>query len=407
MILLQPYNSIRSSYTLFLFRGVFIIIRIMPSSAAEKTEREARIHQLLSDELLVLVLSWVPPLDLLQSSSRVCRRWNACLRPEWFWKSILRIAKPSTKTTKTENMNQRCWQNLQSLTKEQIQRYLVLCYELEPLTGSDSPEDFPNPPRCLQYGSLLLTQTQAHEYFQDTDHRICAASTTDHINEAIENVLPTQGGSRGYYRVADSSRWWSSQPNTDTESEETLLFALNHPTNLLTQVSIKPLRDPFNRRDVYTWKETIIRAYYIKNTAQSPQQAVTATGDNESSSILHIGNPCSFRRGAAQTDPERRRRQQQQQFFQLAPTAQPDQESIEQVLRNQTPVYENPSRCPVPPGHSDMLHYRLPLGVVANVVTVTLVGKRCEQFQGSGQYFACVEYLDCRGIPLVSSSSSS
>ena len=38
-------------------------------------------------------------------------------------------------------------------------------------------------------------------------------------------------------------------------------------------------------------------------------------------------------------------------------------------------------------------------GVVANVITLTLVGKRFEQRPGLG-YYACVERVDCTGIPL-------
>jgi hypothetical protein len=89
--------------------------------------------------------------------------------------------------------------------------------------------------------------------------------------------------------------------------------------------------------------------------------------------------------------------------------APPGDEIIQDLLVNgQVPVYESLAMPhPHHPHHhhsaaansSKLLKFALPPGVVANVIVVTLIGKNHEQFEGSG-YYACVERVDCRGIPL-------
>jgi hypothetical protein len=73
--------------------------------------------------------------------------------------------------------------------------------------------------------------------------------------------------------------------------------------------------------------------------------------------------------------------------------------TIETLLHGQFPVYESPEYDIV--SDSDNLQkFNFPApGVIANVITITLVGKNFEQFLGSG-YYTCVEQVDCLGIPL-------
>ena len=76
---------------------------------------------------------------------------------------------------------------------------------------------------------------------------------------------------------------------------------------------------------------------------------------------------------------------------------------MQSLLENQEPVFEQayPTHDP---GSDSTITWNLPLGVLANVITVELVGKNKEQTQGSG-YYACVDTLDCKGITLDACAS--
>lgn len=90
--------------------------------------------------------------------------------------------------------------------------------------------------------------------------------------------------------------------------------------------------------------------------------------------------------------------------LQLMPM-QADQEddSVYHLLADETPVYEE--AWPVlNPFVNDIMTCKFSAescggGVVANVLTVELIGKHVEQTPGGG-YYACVDSLDCEGIPL-------
>lgn len=68
-------------------------------------------------------------------------------------------------------------------------------------------------------------------------------------------------------------------------------------------------------------------------------------------------------------------------------------------MQNETPVYESDAVPLVNPFSDGLITYPFPEGgILANVVTVELIGKHAKQTQESG-YYACVEKFDCRGIP--------
>mmetsp|Transcript_19972 Transcript_19972/g.28298 ORF Transcript_19972/g.28298 Transcript_19972/m.28298 type:complete len:224 (+) Transcript_19972:132-803(+) len=77
-----------------------------------------------------------------------------------------------------------------------------------------------------------------------------------------------------------------------------------------------------------------------------------------------------------------------------------DEGVIESLLKNQTPVYES-QIYDLPNSQSvNVQNYLFPKpGIVANVVTITLVGKNSKQFDHTG-YYACVDRVDIQGIPL-------
>ena len=76
--------------------------------------------------------------------------------------------------------------------------------------------------------------------------------------------------------------------------------------------------------------------------------------------------------------------------------------AIDNLLQENVPVYETEYPA-TNPSSQEALVYNLP-NVIANVVTFELIGKNTEQTPGSG-YYACVETLDCKGIPLHASPS--
>jgi hypothetical protein len=303
------------------------------------------LQNMLSDEVLLSMLSWVPPSDLLKSICLVNKRLGNLIREDLFWKLLV----PDVFLGNAH------------LTKHQLQRYWLY------YTSLTLHEEIP---ACLQLGSVFLSQAEAVQLRTQSGTRTCAASTTDHTNEGIENVLSLE--SDGHRRFRDGSTWWSSRPNQSQHSEEVLLFTTRYPVCLLRNVRIKPLRDPM--LNVYMWRYTVIRAYLLSETCPA----------------IMVGFPCTFR--GVNEAPFHHPRMP-------ASRAAPGQDTINEVLEGQTPVYES-DPLPVQPHSSEMIRCPLPPGVVANVVTITLIGKNAEQFQGSGYYYACVEHLDCRGIPL-------
>ena len=88
--------------------------------------------------------------------------------------------------------------------------------------------------------------------------------------------------------------------------------------------------------------------------------------------------------------------------FQLMPLPVDEEDSsmIQHLLAKETPLYEEtwPVLNPFV-NETIACKFSKGAGVVANVVTVELIGKHVEQTPGGG-YYACVDSLDCEGIPL-------
>lgn len=164
--------------------------------------------------------------------------------------------------------------------------------------------------------------------------------------------------------------WWSSKASHDPNTDEVLLYAMVRPDTLVTSVSVRPLRDPYNSVTCYTWKNVILTAYRldVKDRLKEPKieracTAVNLARDSESG------------------------------------------QTIGRLLSEQTPVFRSSIYGTPQPKCDDWQHYRLPMGVVANLVTITLIGKNSRQFPDSG-YFVCVSNVSVRGIPLYESNDS-
>lgn len=118
-----------------------------------------------------------------------------------------------------------------------------------------------------------------------------------------------------------------------------------------------------------------------------------------------MGYPCTFAYDAEDTlgnddreqvGPVVNRRIFNRPFAMQRTHHQPTTATIDNLVRDRKPVFEE--QFPVTsPFSQEALTYELP-SVIANVVVVELIGKNTEQMPGSG-YYACVEKLDCKGIP--------
>ena len=402
----------------------------------------------ISDEILVEVLTWVPPLDLLINVYPVCLRFHETLDDDAFWSQLATNLKNdsssqecSTKKGKDDDGSSNGddvttatdksvivsdsstssivdWPSSDELTKHQYQRLCIFLASYKnrhrhDVVVQDEQQQQQQPikkiPKCLELGNILVTKerasilrTQSRGYL-----RTCLASTTDNRNELIENVLiesrHTHTLANDWNALINKSRiayglseirggectWWSSRPtNTQEESEEQLAFCTEYNISAMIEVAIKPLRDPFLRRPVYTWKRTTIRAYllgpdkifhgadYNTNGRGLGGYAVHSDAEDEIPCVMQ-GKPDGPWGDWAS-----------------------DEDTIQSLLENETPVYVSSQL--VGPKNDEWIRYTLPGAVIANVITITLGGKDNRQYQATG-YYACIERLFVRGIPLYES----
>ena len=300
---------------------------------------------LSDDELLIAVLDFVPPVDLLRSTAFVSQRFAAVVRSEEFWRWHPLAPSPKPQLTPLNSSNEAKEQRspFPPLTKHQLQR---CCLYISSIRGGEDA----NIPACLEAGTVLTSRRQAHRLRSRPaphERRACAASSTDHWNEMVENLLPEGteedegndgggtafdllgrgmrqwfGGLRGLNANVSPSLWWSSAPSPRQDSNDTLLFVTKHALALISSVKIKALQDPYllqleeNRR-VYSWNRTIVRAYRL------PLEALSSEDDPHNTTA---GFPCSFAPATAGGNTS------SIIDFNLAARAPPDQATIDQLL---------------------------------------------------------------------------
>ena len=308
------------------------------------------IHE-LPPELIFAILQWVLPLDLLRSVSFTCRQFSEVIQSDNFWHQLV--------------------PNKQYLNQHQLQRYSLYLFESNPndIPGLSLrlPSNEVDLSGCLRYGSLLASFADAQNLSR-RGFRVCLASTTDHNNESVENVLPFSPQST---RALARPSWWSSRPSSSQDSSEILLFTTIYPHCVLSEIRIKPLVDPFQGSPTYTWKQTIIRVYHMPiKDPNSEQPELNDTASPLSAGLRGFGSLVKIRH--LESD-------------------------IKDVVGHHTPVYEYTMPCP---RVVSLVNHVLPRGIVANVFTLTLEGKNFEQREGETGFYAAVESVDCRGIPL-------
>jgi hypothetical protein len=468
---------------------------------------------ILSDDLVRTIFGWVLPGEVIQSVAQVSTRFARLAREESFWWNhplvlehimVLPTKNPqqdlneeegtdkdkkearSLKRSGIQNYNNNNSSSSSRIRRQQLHQQMQLLHQT--LSTSQlqrfclyaaAVQQKMDIPTCLRMGSVLVSKEQAFTSrsappLEGRHHQVvCMASTMDHSNETLENVLPSsqvrwniQRPLRRQINNSDGSEsaataWWSSAPSPNPDSEETLLFTLQGSTTMITGIQLKPLVDPFRLiNTVYTWKTTILRAYYIppievlrlseddddydddsQEEVDDNKSATTTTTTGEIPLVAHC---CLARRynheednGDDYEDGDDHQHHDPNQntakpsvfysfcrtepvirpplpgmaplFFPIAAVARYDppppplsscQATIDGVLANHVPVYESqPYDNTALAESSQVLHYSIPLGVIANVIVITLCGKNHEQFAGSG-YYACVEKVDCHGIEL-------
>jgi len=413
----------------------------------------------LSHELWLQIFQFTAPQDLLHSVMYVSKSMRDMLEEEACWKVYSKYLLASAANNHNNVMND-TFQLMDSLNKHQLQRLCLFvaaqtkktCSNNTNNTMEEEEEEEIQPyPHGLQFGSRLLDFHLAMQFSRggySTDPnllahqlaelrvggaagqqvaprvigrgaRTCLASSTDNASEHLQNVLP--GGQRPIIgngelpRFMDFHRrlrWWSSRATATQDTSETLLFGVDCPLALLSRVEILPLIDPFTRRQIYSWRETIVKAYRL------PLHKLHKTSQNL------LGFPCLFgiNNGGGSVNGDGRiggldddnddtdSDDDNDDRVDWNPGA--EKAALQAMLQRETPVYESPPISYNTPQESSahtvtgfivprqVLHF--PPGVMANAITLTLRGKDSRQFPHSG-FYACIEQIQVEGVPLLES----
>mmetsp|Transcript_2382 Transcript_2382/g.3523 ORF Transcript_2382/g.3523 Transcript_2382/m.3523 type:complete len:382 (+) Transcript_2382:1-1146(+) len=339
----------------------------------------------LPDHLLVESLMWVDPMDLLLSATRVSVRFASTIRDEHFWKLLI------------TNLGSHEKADLSCLTLVQLQRCcLFQVFAKEKAANDDGEEEEKEKDKsilkALEFGSILPTK-ETSLLLKLGSFRTCLASTTDHENEFIENVISDRSTRKNYEGIPPLRRrvsYWSSKPSATPESDETLLFTTKYPDTLISTVRIKPLRDPYLGDRCYTWKNISIKAYRL------PAEKLKRDHDNKEKAISTIQSTCAIHRNTTK------------RIYNRPPLYNPwnnvfgegdADEEFDELLHGQALVYESEIFETMPANSVEWQQFDFPDGVIANAIVIKLMGKNSRQFDDSG-YYVCTEKVDIQGMPL-------
>ena len=376
-----------------------------------------------NDLLTEDVLGFIEPIELLRSVGRISKRFASIVRGEALWRKL--IADHLLQLQQKEDHQFFGWQRPKEigeqrlsngdkqhkvnqypdpnkLTLHQIQRLCIfLTYAARMLsieTAEGEKERKQIMENILEYGSVLPNRGLAMHVRQKSSLeslRTCLVSTTDQESEVIENVLFHE--SDFFFRFFPRNFfYWSSRPHENPNSNEMLVFTTNHPHTLMTHITIKPLEDPHFPDRHYTWKKLKIKAYHLKPSEifvkgtdlELPEPSSPLAAGAKSTSLCVVKHETTATR--SEDDGE--------QVLENSSRGS-DMVAIEKLLANQKPVYESPIHKTPPADNVDWQSYKFPKGVIANVITIELIGKNSRQFDHSG-YYACIQNLTMHGIPL-------
>ena len=338
----------------------------------------------LSEEVWLLILSWVSPLEQLQSADRVSKMFHRLLAKKPYWeqnaKSYLSFKNP------TQNLDVL----LPLLSKRDLQ---IFCLQLTEIEENTPDEAYPS---FYEHGNRLVDMVTAFRIRHSVSLRTCLATSTEHPEEALETVLP------GIHRVPDEmlrssrlrQRWWSSRPSDTQNSNDTLLFLTDCGLAVLTHVAIRPLLDPFTRHVIYSWQNIVVRAYRLP-----PTKVRCPTIDNRVINVISAPMDDEGRSEPAGADDDH-----------LGPgvvESRQDKSLLKNVIHGEVPVwesaqesYEETDEVIRDQGQVKWQKVSFPPGIVANAITITLIGKNSQQFVTSG-YYACVNQVNLSGTIFI------
>mmetsp|Transcript_59502 Transcript_59502/g.70911 ORF Transcript_59502/g.70911 Transcript_59502/m.70911 type:complete len:370 (-) Transcript_59502:23-1132(-) len=353
----------------------------------------------LPDEMFRKIFVFLDPTNILLTASRTCRQFTAIASNDSFW---LVVYRESHAISFHESV-------FSSLTKKQIQQ----CYVVSNKRMTSNREWFVEGEgernKFICPTSVLPSRDDAL-MSRSREYRACLSSTTDRVYmEMTENVLlPSEkfakddwrqivSGNPRYIYHRDESlmdaknelfrihNWWSSTPsqqNSPDDINEVLIFAAKE-TAIITELATKPMIElkahnivfHEDNLNVYSWPRISMKIYLL------PQS------DTSKNNI-----PLFIRRQMSHTEFDVRSRGNR--HLNQRPI-------IDAVLKNHEPTYESPV-MDAKSTDGSWQYYKVPDGVVGNLVMFALWGKMYEQFSNSG-YYVCVERVAARGVPLVMS----
>eukprot|EP00978_Attheya_sp_CCMP212_P041150 scaffold232293_cov59-Attheya_sp.AAC.2 len=342
----------------------------------------------LPEDAVAVVLSFLPPSDLIRSVSLISRPFLNLMRSEQLWKELYhQMMINSFNEVKLLNLNLYKMQQV-CLFSEYRKRH----DRNEDKKDSLSSGEGYGTPSSLRPSSMLVPRDVASKIKKGL---VCHASTTDHPEERIENVLPMSG-------IPDKSSWrvpvrsfvwadshWSSSPASSGKPgfrDDTLLFTTRCPDALISDVAIMPFTECrllYGINQTYTWPGFILRVYRLPVGATGLCDPQPPSDDS--------GFPCLI-----STDSQLR---EDGGTCNEMPTKNPRQALVDGILDGYEPVYESPIQHSDGPRCAAWQNLVLPPGVVGNVITITLLGKHNRQFPTSG-FYACVDRVVVLGIPL-------
>ena len=336
----------------------------------------------LPDEVIMNMIACLEPADVLKVIA-CSRTFESLANNDIFWRTTyvqnFRSFNPAVSMSLSKRQIQQCCHLviiLRNSGKEWFKTKAMIDASSDPSVKYFSPR------------SVLLTRDDAisHRTSASSPGWACLSSTQDQSNEIIENVLEDDvpydweqisSGNQSYNgnSVRRNHPWWWSSASSllrlPEETHETLLFTTKWRETVITEVAIKPLKDPYDFLDhnkVFSWPKISIKIYRLPHDGCDPfliTPPLAGSGEDR---------------------------------LKLTPSTGVYTE-IDTILDQYTPTYES-AVMDVESKSDHWQFYKIPDGTVGNLITFTLWGKNIMQYPHSG-YFVCADHIAARGVPLI------
>lgn len=318
----------------------------------------------IPDEILSLIFSFIPPNQLINSVSLVNQNWSKLVHDIYLWEQFEVNGGYSFPEYLNLYQLQHCGIIIHYLRKQSRKK--------EKCNQSNVPNIF-----CPQ--SILPTREFARKSLLH-GREVCAASSTDHDYEGIENVLFSREEERNGKKkkpISTMNHYWSSEerPSEAPGSyDEELFFTTKYPDVLLHQIKMKPFSQKIaNERKNYTWRALKILVYRLP---------LNQNGFLDMSHKRHNScSPCIISSGSEGIKKRKH------------------QVKIIDLIRSRRPIYESETHHVKDVQNPDWQIYTLPIGIIGNFIRIILVGKCTRQLESSGFYVG-VERVAVEGYPI-------